>query len=69
MTGKSLPPFTGGLTCCPKCGHAKVSAVWHLTGLKEAFPCDHDAGIDEHMCRKCELCGYAWVEATLDARP
>lgn len=63
-----LPPFEPGRPC-PKCQAEGAQPRHHeipvliVFGQGSPWPC---AGLDgrlgEHMCTKCESCGFAWME-------
>lgn len=70
-----LPAYTGQITRCKKCGAGRVSTTFHYgaaigkkTSRGGTWPCEHRLGIDEHLCRDCPNCGYAWAEACVNSR-
>lgn len=55
---------------CPKCCSEQVSATWHATAVA-LQPCWTtrlviDRVTTEHLCRRCERCGYGWCEIPAD---
>lgn len=57
---------------CPKCGtegarpHRHEKPVLIVFGSGPQWPCsgpDMAGQLGEHLCNRCEVCGYAWMEA------
>ena len=64
-----LEPFSPGRTC-PKCQAEGAKPRHHVRPVLIVFgsggqwPCSGmDGEIGAHMCTRCELCGFAWMEA------
>lgn len=51
-------------TVCPKCGWKVISTRYHAK--PEPLQACAIAGGGEHMHRKCERCGYEWLEGPLE---
>ncbi len=71
MTADTELPAHGSITSCPKCGGGKdkgtALTVTYHTGPQEARsrqPCRYK-DIGEHLCRRCERCGYGWCESVV----
>jgi hypothetical protein len=64
-----LPAYSGTDAICPKCGEGQVPVKWHSYGLSTpGWACaNHDPRLrypgGEHLCRRCETCGYGWMES------
>lgn len=65
--GLELPPFSGALAVCAKCGHDLVSTRYQpplsahaLLKTKGRFL---RGPLPERQRRECEGCGYTWLEA------
>lgn len=52
---------------CPKCGQASFAKQWHLGQTMEVAR-DPDACKvrGEHMHGTCQVCGFIWLEETVD---
>ena len=60
--GDRLPPFSGDVATCPKCGlRGETSARYFPSGLVLGVQRVHADG--EHLARECKRCGYGWDEA------
>lgn len=70
----ALPPYSGPLSSCQKCGNgqadtqwqpstAELSAYGHLLDRRALA----DTGEPGWLLRTCTRCGYQWAEATQDA--
>lgn len=64
---EALPPYSGHMPACKKCGHFGADTEYLPTGM-----CLHLAGerhenseINERLHRTCQRCGYTWDEAVL----
>lgn len=62
---------------CPKCRFAGIRTHWHaFIILGGNYPCEEWFGlpqeereVQEHLCLRCQRCGYAWATRTADAGP
>ena len=63
-TDPALPPFSGDVPTCAKCGHKGASTLYLAHGR-----CLHNGtaviGLypNERLHRECGRCGYQWDEA------
>jgi hypothetical protein len=62
---------------CPKCNSKAVHSVYHsclvLSMGEKSFPCEAwqrsgilTGDIGEHLCLRCQRCGYGWPSQTAD---
>lgn len=52
-----LPPYSGPMSTCQKCGHFDARTVYYDDGYA-SMP-------DEYHERMCNRCGFIWYEAVL----
>ena len=70
---QKLPPYDENAVC-PHCGGAEIEKRFSagIGGGQQQCrygACDDPVGRDEpHFHRRCDGCGYEWVEATLAAK-
>lgn len=62
----ALQPYSPAATC-PKCLNESVAAAWHEKHRVEFPSLKECPGEGEHVCRRCERCGYEWAELPADA--
>ncbi len=61
MTDKPLPPFSGDIAPCAKCGNE--DAYTHYRAAGEPRPGEVAWNPPERLERECSRCGYRWDEA------
>lgn len=69
---QELDPFTPG-RACPRCQAEGAQPRYHaqpvliVFGSGRQWPCaGMDGEVSAHMCTRCELCGFAWMESAPD---
>lgn len=51
---------------CPKCKHDVVSTRYIVSWAMCSHTGVASPAEEEHLCRRCQRCGYSWPEACLD---
>ena len=54
------PPAAFAETPCPKCGHKKVRARFHVGRARDGDDCFDVVGAHEHLDWQCKRCDYEW---------
>jgi len=78
MTADTQLPSHGSVTSCPKCGASEhgtnaLTVTYHsepqlLSRYERVkWPCRLGRPAGEHLCRRCERCGFGWCEAVVTA--